>query len=129
MNQILDVMEDIKQNITDNHYKIIMDSLMEIRNEKEKKERVTWLYYSQQECDEMTKVMVKLTIKQFFEYTDDFYDCVWYDTIVNLTRNELESHHIGFEGNKLEIYISEILKKNNAIQDNIFFRKIKHRNW
>ena len=120
-------MEDIKQNITDNQYKTIMDSLMEIKNGKEKEERVTRLYYSQQECDEMTKVMVKLTIKQFFEYTDDFYDCVWYDTIVNLTRNELESHHIGFEGNKLEIYISEILKKNNAIQDSIFFRKIKHR--
>ena len=30
MNKILDVMEDIKQNITDNQYKIIMDSLMEI---------------------------------------------------------------------------------------------------
>ena len=30
MNQILDVMEDIKQNITDNQYKIIMDSLMEV---------------------------------------------------------------------------------------------------
>ena len=127
MDKILDVMEDVKQNITDNQYKIIMDSLMKIRNENEKEERVTRLYYSQQECDEMTKVMVKLTIKQFFEYTDDFYDCVWYDTIVNFTRNELESHHIGFEGNKLEIYISEILKKNNAIQDNIVFRKIKHR--
>ncbi len=30
MNKILDVMEDIKQNITDNEYKTIMDSLMEI---------------------------------------------------------------------------------------------------
>ncbi len=30
MNKILDVMENIKQNITDNQYKIIMDSLMEI---------------------------------------------------------------------------------------------------
>ena len=127
MNQILDVMEDIKQNITDNQYKTIMDSLMEIKNGKEKEERVTRLYYTQNEFDEMTKVTIKLTINQFFEYTDDFYDCVWYDTIVNLTRNELESHHIGFEGNKLEIYISEILKKNNAIQDCIFFRKIKHR--
>ena len=127
MNKILDVMEDIKQNITDNQYKIIMDSLMEIKNGKEKEERVTRLYYTQNEFDEMTKVTIKLTMNQFFEYTDDFYDCVWYDTIVNLTRNELESHHIGFEGNKLEIYISEILKKNNAIQDNIFLRKIKHR--
>ena len=115
MNKILDVMEDIKQNITDNQYKIIMDSLMKIRNEKEqereKDERVIRQYYTQKEFDEMTKVMVELTLNNFFVITDGFYDCVWYDTIVNLTRNELESHHIGFEGNKLEIYISEILKK------------------
>ena len=32
MNKILDVMEDIKQNITDNQYKIIMESLMEMNN-------------------------------------------------------------------------------------------------
>ena len=37
MNKILDVMEDIKQNITDNQYKIIMDSLMEIHKIKEEK--------------------------------------------------------------------------------------------
>ena len=127
MNKILNVVEDIKQNITDNQYKTIMDSLMEIRNENEKDERVIRKYYTQKEFDEMTKVMVELTLNNFFVITDGFYDCVWYDTIVNLTRNELESHHIGFEGNKLEIYISEILKKNNAIQDSIFFRKIKHR--
>ena len=30
MNKILDVVEDIKQNITDNQYKTIMDSSMEI---------------------------------------------------------------------------------------------------
>ena len=30
MNKILDVMEDIKQNITDNQYKTIMDSLIEM---------------------------------------------------------------------------------------------------
>jgi len=125
MNKILDVMEDVKQNITDNQYKIIMDSLMEINKEKGQEKKP--LYYTQKEFDEMTKVMVKLSIDIFFEYTDDENDVVWYDTIVNLTRNELESHHIGFEGNKLEIYISEILKKNNAIQNGIFFRKIKHR--
>ena len=32
MNKILDVMEDIKQSITDNQYKTIMESLMEINN-------------------------------------------------------------------------------------------------
>jgi hypothetical protein len=30
MNKILDVVEDIKQNITDNQYKTIMESLMEM---------------------------------------------------------------------------------------------------
>ncbi len=34
MNKILDVMENVKQNITDNEYKIIMDSLMEINEGK-----------------------------------------------------------------------------------------------
>ena len=32
MNKILDVVEDIKQNITDNQYKTIMESLMEIND-------------------------------------------------------------------------------------------------
>ena len=32
MDKILDVVEDIKENITDNQYKIIMDSLMEMNN-------------------------------------------------------------------------------------------------
>ena len=36
MNKILDVVEDIKQNITDNQYKIIMDSLMEIHKIEER---------------------------------------------------------------------------------------------
>ena len=40
MDKILDVMEDVKQNITDNQYKITMDSLMEIRMEKKKKKEL-----------------------------------------------------------------------------------------
>ena len=35
MNKNLDVVEDTKQNITDNQYKTILESLMEIRKEKE----------------------------------------------------------------------------------------------
>ena len=38
MDKILDVMEDIKQKITDNEYKLIMDSLMEIHIKKKDKE-------------------------------------------------------------------------------------------
>ena len=33
MNKFLDVVEDIKQNITDNQYKTIMESLMKINND------------------------------------------------------------------------------------------------
>ena len=40
MNKILDVMEDIKQNITDNQYKIIMDSLMEINKIETKNKNI-----------------------------------------------------------------------------------------
>ncbi len=35
MNKILDIVEDIKQNITDNQYKTIMESLMELNNTNE----------------------------------------------------------------------------------------------
>ena len=84
MDKILDVMEDIKQNITDNEYKIIMESLMKIRNEKEKEkakqENVIRQYYTQNELIEMLKVMVKLAIDIFFEYTDDENDVVWIES-------------------------------------------------
>ena len=41
MDKILDVMEDIKQKITDNEYKIIMDSLMEIYKKEEDNEVIS----------------------------------------------------------------------------------------
>ena len=41
MDKILDVMEDIKQKITDNEYKIIMDSLKEIHKNKEVNEEIS----------------------------------------------------------------------------------------
>ena len=112
MNKILDVMEDVKQNITDNQYKIIMDSLMEIKNGKEK---VLRFYYSQQEFDEMTKVMVKLSIDIFYEYTEDENDVVWLDSIKNLIGSYLEKHRIGLDSYRLEDYILEILINNNTI--------------
>ena len=40
MNKILDVVEDIKQNITDSQYKIIMDSLMEINKIETKNKNI-----------------------------------------------------------------------------------------
>ena len=131
MDKILDVMEDIKQNITDNEYKIIMESLMEIKNEnereKEKDERVTRKYYTQKEFNEMTKVMVKLTINQFFEYTDNENDTIWIDSIKRLVESNLEKHKIGFSGNTFEDYLFEILKENKTIEHNQIIKKIKFR--
>jgi len=125
MNKILDVMEDVKQNITDNQYKIIMDSLMEINKEKGQEKKP--LYYTQKEFDEMTKVMVKLSIDIFFEYTDDENDVVWSDSIKTLIGSYLEKHKIGLDSSRLEDYILEILKNNNTIIIGDFFKKIKHR--
>ncbi len=76
MNKNLDVVEDTKQNITDNQYKSIMDSLMETRKEieKEKEEivkRQYYIRYTEEEFDETTKVMIKLAIDSLFEYTED----------------------------------------------------------
>ena len=131
MDKILDVMEDIKQNITDNEYKIIMESLMEIKNEnereKEKDERVTRKYYTQKEFNEMTKIMVKLTINQFFEYTDNENDTIWIDSIKRLVESNLEKHKIGFSGNTFEDYLFEILKENKTIEHNQIIKKIKFR--
>ena len=124
-------MEDIKQNITDNEYKIIMESLMEIKNEnereKEKDERVTRKYYTQKEFNEMTKIMVKLTINQFFEYTDNENDTIWIDSIKRLVESNLEKHKIGFSGNTFEDYLFEILKENKTIEHNQIIKKIKFR--
>ena len=49
--------------------------------------------------------MVKLTIKQFFEYTDDENDVVWLNSIETLTSSELERHRIGLSGNKSKKFI------------------------
>ena len=59
MDNFFDVMEDVKQNIKDNEYKIIMESSMKIRREKEKEkeERVTRQYYTQKEFDEIRNIL------------------------------------------------------------------------
>ena len=130
MNKILNVMEDIKQNITDNEYKIIMESLMKIKNEKEKEKLIEVKYtgqYTQKEFDEMTKVMLKLSIDICFEYTDDENDVVWLDSIKRFTETKLQSYNIGFSGNKLEDYLFQILEENKTIIQDQHVRKIKYR--
>ena len=131
MNKILDVMENVKQNITDNEYKIINKNKKRIRNEKEIEkeieERFMRQYYTQKEFDEMTKVMLKLSIDICFEYTDDENDAVWLDSVKRFTETKLNSYNIGFIGNKFEDYLFEILKEKKTIIHDQHIRKMKYR--
>ena len=125
MNKILDV----KQNITDNEYKIINENKKRIRNEKEKviEVKYTGYCYTQKEFDEMTKVMLKLSIDICFEYTDDENDAVWLDSVKRFTETKLNSYNIGFIGNKFEDYLFEILKEKKTIIHDQHIRKMKYR--
>ena len=128
MNKILDALEDIKQNITDNQYNTIMESLMEIRKEKEEiVKRQYYIRYTKEEFDETTKVMIKLAIDSLFEYTEDEKNIICIDIIKSYTKNKLNYYNIGFIDNKFEEYIFEILKENNTINNNNFIKKIKYR--
>ena len=107
-----------------------MESLMKIKNEKEKEKLIEVKYtgqYTQKEVDEMTRVMIKLSIDICFEYTDDENDVVWIDTIKRFTRTKLNSNNIGFSGNKFEDYLLQILQENNTIIHDQNVRKIKYR--
>jgi predicted house-cleaning noncanonical NTP pyrophosphatase (MazG superfamily) len=126
MDKILDVMEDVKQNITDNQYKIIMDSLMEINKEKGQEKKP--LYYTQKEFDEMTKVVIKLSIEFFFEYTNDEQDAIWLDSIKRLIESKLFSYNIVLSGDDLEKHILNIFKEKNLMRIGDFIKKIKYRN-
>ena len=88
MNKILDVVEDIKQNITEDQYKTIMESLMDIEKEKEEMvKRQYYIRYTKEEFDETTKVMIKLAIDSLFEYTEDEKNIICIDTIKSYTKN------------------------------------------
>jgi predicted house-cleaning noncanonical NTP pyrophosphatase (MazG superfamily) len=125
MDKILNVMEDVKQNITDSQYKIIMDSLMEINKEKGQEKKP--LYYTQKEFDEMTKVVIKLSIEFFFEYTNDEQDAIWLDSIKRLIESKLFSYNIVLSGDDLEKHILKIFQEKNLMRIGDFIKKIKYR--
>ena len=70
MNKILDVMEDIKQNITDNQYKTIMESLMEINNNGNKLPLLT----NNHKLNKIACLFNWLDTK--LKITDDKYNCI-----------------------------------------------------
>ena len=71
----------------------------------------------------MAKIMVNLTLNNFFVFTDNENDADWFDSIKTLTRNELETHKIKFGGNKLETYILKIFEEKNLIKSGEFILK------
>jgi hypothetical protein len=84
MNKILDVVEDIKQNITDNQYKTIMDSLMEMHKKPVMYENhinnkficlFRWLDTKLQITDDEYNVIKRSDLHKFIitEYFNDVY--------------------------------------------------------
>jgi len=116
MNKILDVMEDIKQNITDNQYKIIMDSLMAINKYK--------IIYKNHKSNEFMCLLEWLDTK--LELTDNYHDCI--------TRNELYKFVITEYSNGIYHQNKDFVKQALKIffmhqtKSNLCFFYVKYRN-
>ena len=118
MNKILDVIEDIKQNITDNQYKIIMDSLMEINKIENKNIKSTtfkcitlmnWLD-SKLELEPKDYKQIKKTELQEF-IIKNLYDYKYYE-------------NIDFVKKVLDLYFFRIPKKQAS---NLYYQCVKFR--
>lgn len=100
MEQILETMEDIKQNIKDNEYKTIMDGLMKINIKKdEKKEPVECLY-------KMDQLLKWLNTK--IEFTNDRFDTIpkkeLKQFIIKQFYNDIKRENIKTVSNALYFY-------------------------
>ena len=110
MNKILDVVEDIKQNITDNQYKIIMDSLMEINKIETKNKNIksttfkcitlmNWLDSKLELDPEHFKQIKKTELEEYIIKRQ--YDYRYYE-------------NIDFVKKVLELYLFQIPKKQTS---------------
>ena len=120
MNKILDVVEDIKQNITDNQYKIIMDSLMEVHKIENKNINIkstsfkcitlmNWLD-SKLELEPKDYKQIKKTELQEF-IIKNLYDYKYYE-------------NIDFVKKVLDLYFFRIPKKQAS---NLYYQCVKFR--
>ena len=110
MNKILDIVEDIKQNITNNQYKTIMESLMEINN----KDKIPLLTNNQE----------RYKFVCLFNWLDTKLDITEYSGH-SITRNELQKYvitnyfncryyeNIDFVKQILKIYLTFSTKEHN----------------
>jgi hypothetical protein len=120
MNQILDVMEDIKQNITDSQYKIIMDSLMEINKIETKNKNIksttlkcitlmNWLDSKLKLEPKDYKQIKKTKLQEFI--IKNLYDYKYYE-------------NIDFVKKVLDLYFFRIPKKQAS---NLYYQCVKFR--
>ena len=122
MNKILDVVEDIKENITDNQYKTIMDSLMEVHKIENKNINIKGFVFK---C---FTLMNWLDSKLIFQLDTDthkqikktkleeyiikrLYDNRYYENI-DFVRKVLELYLFQIPKNKLQNYIIIMLISN-----------------
>ena len=120
MNKILDVVEDIKENITDNQYKIIMDSLMEIHKTEERKINNETTSYK---CFALLNWLdTKL------ELTDDSSDLIkkrdLYKFIISNFYQDLYVNNIDFKKQVLKLFF---MHGKNYQYDTYYFRYVKYR--
>ena len=120
MNKILDVMEDIKQNITDNQNKIIMDSLMEIHKIEENNinnESTTYKCFT---------LMSWLDTK--LELTDDSSDLIkrkdLYKFIISIFYKDLYFKNIDFMKQVLKLFF---MHEKHYQDDTCYFRYVVYR--
>ena len=120
MNKILDVVEDIKQNITDNQYKIIMDSLMEINKIETKNKNIksttlkcitlmNWLDLKLELEPEDYKQIKKTELQELI--IKNLYDYKYYE-------------NIDFVKKVLDLYFFRIPKKQAS---NLYYQCVKFR--
>ena len=123
MNKILDVVEDIKQNITDNQYKTIMESLMEMNKMYN---NGVQLLQGNQKRNEFVSMFNWLDTK--LEITENEYKCIKKTdlqkyTITNYFVNRYYQN-IDFVKQVLKIYIMFSTKNQN---DNLHYQYVKYR--
>ena len=118
MNKILDVMEDIKQNITDNQYKTIMESLMAINKDP--------IIYKNHKSNKCICLLKWLDTK--LQLTDSDYDTI--------KRNELYKFVITEYFNDVDFqnkdFVKQVVKfffmhERNG-HSNLYFYYVKYRN-
>ena len=118
MNKILDVVEDIKQNITDNQYKTIMDSLMEVHKIENKNINIKSFAFK---CFTLMNWLdSKLELKP--EYYNQIKKTELEEYIIKKQYNYRYYENIDFVKKVLELYLSQIPEKQTS---KLYYQQVK----